>query len=205
MKYFLDTEFYEHGYARIDLISIALVCEDGREFYAVAGDGWDPKQVSPWLRDNVLPWLQTNPDLEKPLTFTDVVQIRWEDEEVWDELRKIDIPVLSRDSIRNKILEFVHPTQSDGTKPEFWGYFADYDWVLFCQLFGTMIQLPKRLPMYCNDLKQEMRRLEISREELPPQEGAAHNALADARHLAKTYKWLKYIEERQLAERLAFT
>ena len=33
MKFFLDTEFIEDG-RTIDLLSIAIVCEDGREYYA---------------------------------------------------------------------------------------------------------------------------------------------------------------------------
>ena len=38
MKYWMDTEFIERPYT-IDLISIGLVAEDGREFYAeISGD-----------------------------------------------------------------------------------------------------------------------------------------------------------------------
>lgn len=40
--------------------------------------------------------------------------------------------------------------------PTFYGYYSDYDWVVFCWLFGRMIDLPKGFPMYCNDLKQQM-------------------------------------------------
>ena len=39
-------------------------------------------------------------------------------------------------------------------KPQFYGYYSDYDWVVFCWLFGKMIDLPKGFPMYCIDLKQ---------------------------------------------------
>lgn len=39
---------------------------------------------------------------------------------------------------------------------EFYGYYSDYDWVLFCSLFGKMIDLPKGFPMYCRDLKQTL-------------------------------------------------
>lgn len=39
-------------------------------------------------------------------------------------------------------------------QPEFYAYYADYDWVVFCSLFGTMMDLPKGFPMYCKDLKQ---------------------------------------------------
>jgi len=31
---------------------------------------------------------------------------------------------------------------------------CDYDWVLFCSLFGRMVELPKGFPMYMRDLKQ---------------------------------------------------
>ena len=41
---------------------------------------------------------------------------------------------------------------------EFYGYYCDYDWVVFCWLFGRMIDLPKDFPMYCIDLKQELDR-----------------------------------------------
>lgn len=37
---------------------------------------------------------------------------------------------------------------------EFYGYFCDYDWVVFCSLFGTMDKLPNGFPYYCHDLKQ---------------------------------------------------
>lgn len=72
-------------------------------------------------------------------------------------------------------------------KPEIWGYFADYDWVVFCQLFGRMVDLPEGMPMYCRDLKQEMARRNISKDMLPPQSGTEHNALADARWIRDAY------------------
>lgn len=37
MKYFFDTEFIEDG-RTIDLVSIGIVCEDGREYYAVSAE-----------------------------------------------------------------------------------------------------------------------------------------------------------------------
>ena len=36
----------------------------------------------------------------------------------------------------------------------FYAYYADYDWVVFCWLFGIMMDLPKGFPWYCKDLKQ---------------------------------------------------
>lgn len=74
-----------------------------------------------------------------------------------------------------------------GQKPELWGYFADYDWVVFCQLFGRMVDLPQGMPMYCRDLKQEMARRHLQKDVLPEQDGTAHNALADARWIRDAY------------------
>lgn len=36
MRYFVDTEHTDDG-ERFELISIAVVCEDGREYYAAVG------------------------------------------------------------------------------------------------------------------------------------------------------------------------
>lgn len=64
-----------------------------------------------------------------------------------------------------KIPDTYYKSGSDGyvknraliyNQPEFYAYYADYDWVVFCSLFGRMIDLPKGFPMYCRDLKQSL-------------------------------------------------
>jgi hypothetical protein len=55
VRYFYDTEFIEDG-RTIELISIGVVAEDGREFYAVSAE-FDPQTAGPWVRSNVLPKL----------------------------------------------------------------------------------------------------------------------------------------------------
>ncbi|MGW5318050.1 polyadenylate-specific 3'-exoribonuclease AS [Nocardia thailandica] len=55
MRYFYDSEFIEDG-VTIDLISIGVVCEDGREYYAVSTE-FDAGRAGPWVRRNVLPKL----------------------------------------------------------------------------------------------------------------------------------------------------
>jgi len=35
-----------------------------------------------------------------------------------------------------------------GASPEIWGWFGSYDWVVLCQLYGTMMQLPASWPMF---------------------------------------------------------
>jgi hypothetical protein len=56
MKYFLDAEFHEDG-KTIELISIALVSQDGRRLYFENADyDWD--KSTDWLKENVYPHLE---------------------------------------------------------------------------------------------------------------------------------------------------
>lgn len=55
MRYFLDTEHTDDG-ERFELISIAVVSEDGREYYAVV-EGHSAAAVTPWIEEHVLPKL----------------------------------------------------------------------------------------------------------------------------------------------------
>jgi hypothetical protein len=75
------------------------------------------------------------------------------------------------------------------SKPEFWGYYADYDWVVTVQLFGTMMDLPKGWPMWCMDLKQWCYMLGDPK--LPEQGKGEHNALADALWNKTAYEFLQ--------------
>jgi hypothetical protein len=152
MKYFLDTEFIEGGPSfPLILLSVGIVREDGKEFYAVNGDA--PLELaSDWVKANVLPHLGG--------------------------------PKISIKNFALNVLNFV----GYGYKPEFWGYYADYDWVVFCQLFGKMIDLPKGWPMYCRDLKQWCDSL--GNPKLPEQKSTEHNALADAKWNREVYKFL---------------
>lgn len=77
-----------------------------------------------------------------------------------------------RAQIAAEIVAFV------GEKPEFWAYYADYDWVALCQLYGRMIDLPKGWPMFCRDLKQWC--VDLGNPKLPEQTSTEHHALADA-------------------------
>lgn len=163
IKYFLDSEFIEDG-KTIDLISLALVCEDGREYYAQNAQ-CDLSKAGVWVKGNVFPALQGCPDQLPPAACASV-----HDDCVWK----------TRDAIRKDIIAFVGiPREEGADKPQFWGYFADYDWVVFCQLFGKMIDLPKGWPMLAMDLKQ----LCVSKGDprLPKQLIGEHNALMDAR------------------------
>ena len=52
MRYFYDCEFIEDG-RTIELVSIGVVDENGREFYAVSTE-FDPSRAIGWVRRNVL-------------------------------------------------------------------------------------------------------------------------------------------------------
>lgn len=149
MKYFLDTEFIEYPNT-IDLISIGIVAEDGREYYAISSE-FDESKSSQWVKDNVISELGIQRRQAKKEIASDIVLFC-------------------------------------GSDPKFWGYYADYDWVVFCWLFGTMMELPKGFPMYCNDIKQLCNSL--GNPQLPKMEGVDHNALDDAKHHMKCYQFL---------------
>lgn len=145
MKYFLDTEFIEDG-KTIDLISIGIVTEDGREFYCESSE-FDESKACDWVRENVITKL-------------------------WPANGR-----QSRADIRNEILDFI-----GSDTPEFWGYYASYDWVVFCQLFGTMMDLPKGFPMYINDIMQIID--DNPKRKTILEMAEAQQKLADDRHIA---------------------
>lgn len=130
MKYFLDTEFVE-TVGHIELISIGLYCEDGREYYAVNSEA-DLSNADEWVKKNVLAKMPEYDAAQNDL-YASVKTMR---------------------DIKNDILEFCGQEKATPEECEFYGYYSDYDWVVFCWIFGRMIHLPKGFPMYCIDLKQ---------------------------------------------------
>jgi hypothetical protein len=186
---YLDCEFLEDG-RTIELISIGMVADDGREYYAVASDApWDRIKEHDWLARNVLPsrpvtgrtsldtYLKNHPNsFPRPsLTF------------VGPDLT--DSRVKPRQVIANEVRDFILAAPD----PQLWAWYAAYDHVVLCQLWGTMMQLPKGVPMWTNDLKQECERL--GNPELPSLPGVTeHNALGDAREVAFRRSWLRRYE-----------
>ena len=95
-------------------------------------------------------------------------------------------PQMTRDEIAKGIDEFIL-----GGTPEFWSYYADYDWVVFCWLFGGMTDLPRRFPHLCLDLQQLARSKKAGyMPDIVQQESTQHNALADARWHRDVYQHL---------------
>lgn len=92
-------------------------------------------------------------------------------------------------TIVGDILEFC------GQSPDFWAYFADYDWVIMCQLFGNMTDLPSSThgwPFYCKDIKQYMWHTGVKRDDLNHIVNVdEHNALSDAIWNKKVFDFLE--------------
>jgi hypothetical protein len=167
VRIWYDTEFLEDG-KTIDLISIGMVREsDGAELYAVNLDMPERRiKKSPWLMANVVPNLP-RPHGDWVLHMPN----RW----LYDKMNPV---VFSKRQIAEKVRRFV----TADPDPDLWAWYGAYDHVVLCQLWGAMVDLPTGIPMWTNDLQQEMHRLgdpEIIPEQDP---SGLHNALADARH-----------------------
>ena len=165
IRCFVDTEFYEDGNT-IDLISIGAVRSDGEEFYAINREA-KLHLVSPWVRENVLRQLPPYGD------------VAWK----------------TRQQIAQSFSIFLAVGYYEPRRPavsEVWSYYADYDWVAICQLYGTMMGLPNHFPMYCLDLKQLS--IMLGSPKHPKQESGEHNALDDARYHRDLYAFLRGIQ-----------
>jgi hypothetical protein len=220
MKYYLDTEFIE-GFHKplfskkrhfIDLISIGIVAEDGRELYLISNE-YNYNDADDWVKENVILPLYINTVHGDARNVYDVYNFHKRYGVSNKEIAESVFQFCTNDTLtieKAKYYNVVH----DGI--EFYAYYADYDWVLFCSLFGRMIDLPKGFPMYCKDLKQlfdekqqkwanisENRRLdfckrqkfysvEIDLKNLSsyPQQNNEHNALDDAKWNMELHKFL---------------
>ena len=213
MKYFLDTEFIEGSQKTffgktkptIDLISIGIVCENGQTYYAISKDFnlkhvWNNKDT--WVKDNVLKSIYRDcfsGDARNTFEFS------------YNTMKYILRNYgKSNKEIAKEIKQFVGTTE----KPEFYGYFCDYDWVVFCWLFGKMLDLPKGFPMYCKDLKQILDEKQAQIKDISskhflnpdwlqniknhpdyPKQENEHNALDDAKWNLKLFNFLKLCEK----------
>jgi hypothetical protein len=150
-RYFYDCEFIEDG-RLIDLVSIGVVDEHGREYYAVSTE-FDDTRAVPWVRRNVLDKLPSPSD------------------KAWRSRERI------RDDLREFLLEPLRADKDDSI--ELWAWFAAYDHVALAQLWGAMPALPREIPRFTKDLRQLWD--DLGQPPLPTADGR-HDALVDARH-----------------------
>jgi hypothetical protein len=158
-RYFYDCEFIEDG-RLIDLVSIGVVDEYGREFYAISTE-FDEKPAVPWVRRNVLERLPSPAD------------------PAWR----------SRERIRTDLYAFLTEPLTDNTDMELWAWYAAYDHVALCQLWGAMPALPREIPRFTKDLRQLWD--DRGRPQLPRPDDRPHDALVDARHNLARWRVLR--------------
>jgi hypothetical protein len=166
MKYFLDTEFIEEPNT-IKLISIGIVSEDGREYYSVSAE-WTMEDIKNTVEKDDFVLKNVFPYVKDDFCNGNTKTIK---------------------QIREDILNFV----GKDDKIEFWAYYADYDWVIFCWIFGKMIDLPNKFPYYCRDLQQLIDMCSLNERKLYNiiTNVDSHNAISDARWNQKVYTYIQ--------------
>jgi len=189
MKIWYDTEFLEDGIT-IELISIGMVAEDGRELYAVNEAIQSDTELygrichHDWLMANVIPHLPLTVNHGGKKNYRLPTGSMSSTGGGYFGLDLTSNLIMPGRMIRNAVREFITATPD----PQLWAWYGAYDHVALAQLFGRMIDLPEGFPMWTNDLKQEATRLGAT---VPDQGEGAHNALEDARHNRAIDAYLK--------------
>ncbi len=94
--------------------------------------------------------------------------------------------IMSNKAAKEAIIDFVGHDEEN----HFYTWYGSYDWVMFCGIFGNMVDLPKNFPMYTRDLKYIVDLHKIPSTKLPKQVNDNHNALEDARWNMEVYKYI---------------
>lgn len=172
MRVYMDWEFLEEGNS-VYPISVGMVCEDGAElYYEFLQAPWEKIYNHNWLKENVLPALHKK---------YSIAVATGEGNQV----------MASTLYIRGKVREFLYEASQD-SPIELWGWYSAYDHVCLAQLFGRMVDLPGFVPMWTNDLKQEVMRLGNPRvPSMREPSEKPHNALDDARAELRMHQWIE--------------
>jgi hypothetical protein len=166
MKYFIDTE-YAFGTLLgmsgiITPISIGIVAEDGREFYRVhvtpVRDALAIGNLPPFVRAHVLP----------------VIEMPGNDGLIGSDY------VMPLAAIADDLRFFI-----GNDTPEWWGDWADFDYVVLSIIMGGFDAWPEGWPMFIHDLQQTPEGREASGS---VQSAIPHNALADARAVRNAFE-----------------
>lgn len=169
-KIFFDTEF-TGLHKDTTLISIGLVSEDGKTFYAELND-YDKAQIKDsWLQKNVVPHLlfyKEKEVLQKgPVTGVDKYTIKSNTKQV-----------------KNDLTQWL----KQFGQVEIWSDCLSYDWVLFNHIFGDAMSIPKNvyyIPFdICTLFKLKGIDPDITREDFANvekiEDSSKHNSLHDA-------------------------
>lgn len=177
MNIYFDTEF-ESLQKDTNLISIGLVSEDGKEFYAEF-KGINPKKQSTWIQENVLQHTVEYGDTQ----VLDIVS----DENNYYVGTKEDIKYLLQDWL----------AQFDNI--QLISDVCHYDMVLFIDIFGTAFDIPDNMCPCCYDINMDIAKengisledaFDINRETLIDTTrlpSTKHNSMYDARVIKEIY------------------
>lgn len=180
MRIFFDTEF-TGLHKNTTLISIGLVSEDERSFYAEFSD-YDRSQVDSWIEENVI----KNLLMDEPEDGQDEYYstTRSQDSPVGVDLYKSYSVQLRGDSadIKRELQRWI----KQFTAIEMWSDCLAYDWVLFNDIFGSAFDIPENvcyIPFdLCTLLKVKGEDPDVNREKFAGmlKGSEKHNALWDA-------------------------
>ena len=194
MKIFFDTEF-TGLHKNTTLISIGLVDENGRTFYAEFSD-YDESQCDDWIHENVINHLKWSK--EGPVENFINQSIDFKNTEVYG----------SKKYVRDCLVVWL----SDYDSVELVSDCCHYDMVLFIDIFGGAFDIPKNVNPACHDINQEIAKyykitereaFDLSREGIVEMynelikawpnrvisiEGDKHNALYDAKVIKEIYR-----------------
>jgi hypothetical protein len=175
-KIFLDTEFTGLR-ADTTLISIGLISEDGKTFYAEFND-YDESQILEqekkgdyFIRDNVILNLKFNNTNERLTDFYDNMEVK-----------------ANKECIKNYLENWL----SHFDNVEIWSDVLNYDWTLFRDLFHE--ELPENVYYIPFDMATLFKIKgidpDINRKEFiwAKDFGVEHNALVDARIIKMCYE-----------------
>jgi hypothetical protein len=183
MKIFFDTEF-TGLHKNTTLISIGLISEDDRVFYAEFND-YDKNQVDGWLQENVI----NNLIMEEP---SDGEQEYYSKSRVWS-----DVPLTKAWNIQmrgnvEEVMKELREWLGQFEAVEMWSDCLAYDWVLFNDIFGHAFNIPENvyyIPFdLCTLLKLKNIDPDVNREEFSGIKGVKHSALHDAIVIRECYR-----------------
>lgn len=183
MNLYFDTEFTSL-HAGTTLVSIGIVAENGKKFYAEFSD-YEETQCDNWIKENVLKHtiLEGNEILAKRL----------------GEDSNTTVVLGGKVDIRYELGEWLKQFDS----VQFVSDVCHYDMVLLIDIFGGAFDLPKNVSAVCHDINQDIAKhygisekeaFDKNREGIVSElcgafiAGDKHNALYDAEVIKAIYK-----------------
>ena len=190
---FFDAEF-TGLHKNTTLISLGIVSEDGKKFYAEFTD-YDESQCDDWIKENVINKLKFELELG---------------EHFWEREHDGNVEALCD---RECVSYWLNKWLSQFDTIQFVSDVCHYDFVLLMDLLtngGTAIDLPENISAVCHDLNVDIARhfhvsdreaFDMSREQIMFSvcnggvllDGDKHNSLYNAGVIKSIYKEIKYV------------